>query len=93
MGVRRIPTVLSRETDWIDSISRTLNWNVRGAKQKGWSKGEFGIDDGQCDESAKEPEFDIDFGDDERGLDSGYEGGEGSSVGLEGSPRRRMKLF
>ncbi|KAI5853809.1 NAD kinase associated with ferric reductase [Tricharina praecox] len=31
------PTVLSNSTEWIDSISRTLRWNTRGAQQKPWN--------------------------------------------------------
>ncbi|KAI5820377.1 ATP-NAD kinase-like domain-containing protein [Pyronema omphalodes] len=31
------PTVLSNSTEWIDSISRTLRWNTRGAMQKAWA--------------------------------------------------------
>jgi NAD+ kinase len=84
------PTVLSRETEWIDSISRTLRWNTRGATQKGWSRGTF-FQDGDPDEldeegaSERDKEFegfDINFGDD-GARDSGYSG-EGSSAG---SPR------
>ena len=30
------PTVLSRQTEWFDSIARTLRWNSRGAQQKAW---------------------------------------------------------
>jgi NAD+ kinase len=86
------PTVLSRETEWIDSISRTLRWNTRGATQKGWSRGAFfqNGDPSELEEDAvggkdRESEgFDIDFGDDEA-RDSGYSG-EGSSAS---SPRGR----
>jgi len=31
------PTVMSNSTEWIDSISRTLRWNTRGAQQKPWN--------------------------------------------------------
>jgi NAD+ kinase len=72
------PTVLSREMEWIDSISRTLRWNTRGATQKGWSRGEFNLESGP-EEQEREEEFDIDFEDDEA-RDSGYSG-EGSSAG------------
>jgi NAD+ kinase len=71
------PTVLARETEWIDSISRTLRWNTRGAAQKGWVRGDF-----QLEEQGDEPEFDIDFDEEER--DSGYSG-EGSSAGVGAS--------
>ena len=30
------PAVLSRQTEWFDSIARTLRWNSRGAQQKAW---------------------------------------------------------
>ena len=84
------PTVLSRETEWIDSISRTLRWNTRGATQKGWAHGEpvggDGIaledDEDTLREGKIEPEFDIDFDDDEA-KDSGYSA-EGSSAGVGG---------
>lgn len=32
------PTVLAHPTEWFDSISRTLRWNTRAAKQKAWGK-------------------------------------------------------
>jgi len=37
------PTVIgARKTEWIDSVSRTLRWNTREARQKGWSGGSEG---------------------------------------------------
>jgi len=30
------PTVVRTDTEWFDSISRTLRWNVRAATQKGF---------------------------------------------------------
>lgn len=33
------PTVVGGRTEWIDSVSRTLRWNTRGAQQKGWGGG------------------------------------------------------
>jgi NAD+ kinase len=90
-----LPTVLSRETEWIDSISRTLRWNTRGASQKAWSRGSHpGLgnegEEGGEGKAEAEPEFDIDF-DNEDSKDSGY-GGEGSSAGgwTGTSPKRRM---
>ena len=47
------PTVLSNSTEWIDSISRTLRWNTRGAQQKAW-------DSGDAEEEDDEPKWDID---------------------------------
>jgi NAD+ kinase len=84
--------VLSRQTEWIDSISRTLRWNTRAASQKSWVNGQ-GEDDNDNDsaieeprERKTEPDFDIDF-DQEEARDSGYSA-EGSSVGVGGgSPR------
>jgi NAD+ kinase len=80
------PTVLSRPTEWFDSISRTLRWNTRGAQQKAWDGAKHETD---IPENAKEPEFDIDFDDDDK--DSGYSG-EGSSVGGTVTPLRRGTL-
>jgi NAD+ kinase len=88
------PTVLSRETEWFDSISRTLRWNTRGATQKAWDRGPASSPDGptkEHDVDDAEPEFDIDFGDDRQ--DSGYMTGEGSSAGANGSPKGRRMLF
>jgi NAD+ kinase len=95
------PTVLSRQTEWIDSISRTLRWNTRAATQKGWVNGQAeddndcAIDDeeDQLREQKTGPDFDIDF-DDEEARDSGYSA-EGSSAGVGGgSPKgsRRQPL-
>ena len=94
------PTVLSRPTEWFDSISRTLRWNTRGATQKGWAGAENQIPPegrgvgtvvavGKAAEEEEEEKFDIDF-DDEDSRDSGYSA-EGSSAGLGGgsSPRSR----
>jgi NAD+ kinase len=87
------PTVLSRETEWFDSISRTLRWNTRGATQKAWDRGAFSSLGGSAKEHDidAEPEFDIDFGDDRQ--DSGYMTGEGSSAEANGSPKGRRLLF
>jgi NAD+ kinase len=59
------PTILSNSTEWIDSISRTLRWNTRGAAQKPWNAG------GDEDEEA----WDIDtdsgvYNSDDEGSDS-----------------------
>jgi NAD+ kinase len=45
------PTVVRTDTEWFDSVSRTLRWNVRAATQKGFDSGsaaasEDGKDDG-----------------------------------------------
>lgn len=87
------PTVLSRETEWIDSISRTLRWNTRGANQKGWSRGSYhSLDENEeAGKSDAEPEFDLDFEDDDA-RDSGYSGEGSSAGGAGGSPRGRRFL-
>ena len=83
------PTVLSRPTEWFDSISRTLRWNNRGAAQKGWDGA--GADDLDSPTEAKPEKFDIDFGDDDQ--DSGY-GAESSNASAGGvSPRSRKGTF
>ncbi|KAF2250833.1 NAD kinase [Trematosphaeria pertusa] len=78
------PSVLSRPTEWFDSISRTLRWNTRGAMQKAW--------DGEHVERkhSNEPDlgFDIDFDNDEAEHDSGYSA-EGSTSGGRESPIRK----
>lgn len=33
------PTVTRTDTEWFDSVSRTLRWNVRAATQKGFDTG------------------------------------------------------
>jgi NAD+ kinase len=75
------PTVLSRPTEWFDSISRTLRWNNRGATQKAWDGDEAEEEGGEQDTG-----FDIDF-DNEDG-DSGYSA-EGSTTGGRDSPIRK----
>ena len=75
------PTVLSRPTEWFDSISRTLRWNNRGATQKAWD-GDEAEDQG----SDQDAGFDIDFDNDDG--DSGYSA-EGSTSGGRDSPIRK----
>jgi NAD+ kinase len=81
------PTVLSQPTEWFDSISRTLRWNSRGATQKAWDG-----DEGAEEQEAKEPDFDIDFDNDDVDRDSGYSA-EGSTVDGRGSPMRKGKVL
>ncbi|EKG13574.1 Inorganic polyphosphate/ATP-NAD kinase predicted [Macrophomina phaseolina MS6] len=78
------PTVLSRPTEWFDSLGRTLRWNTRGAQQKAWDAGD---EKGE----AGEEKFDIDIDDDDPGRDSGYSAAT-SSAG-NGSPVRRGSGF
>ncbi|KAH8602694.1 NAD kinase associated with ferric reductase, partial [Bisporella sp. PMI_857] len=59
------PTVVKTGNDWFDSVSRTLQWNTRGATQKGW--------DGAEENKQEEVEWDID-------TDSGFYGSEESSI-------------
>ncbi|KAJ2894077.1 ATP-NAD kinase [Zalerion maritima] len=75
------PTVLRTDTEWFDSVSRTLRWNVRAATQKGFDSSKL---DGEADEGGEE-EFDID-------TDSAcYASEEGSA---SASPlRRQMSLL
>ncbi|KAI9784586.1 MAG: NAD(+) kinase [Geoglossum umbratile] len=68
------PTVLSRPTDWFDSISRTLRWNSRGAQQKGW-------DEGMVKDDGEDEGWDIDT------VDSGVYSAESS---VSTSPTRRQ---
>jgi NAD+ kinase len=75
------PTVLSRPTEWFDSISRTLRWNNRGATQKAWDG-----DEAEEDNVEQDTGFDIDFDNDDG--DSGYSA-EGSTSGGRESPIRK----
>lgn len=78
------PTVLSRPTEWFDSISRTLRWNTRGAMQKAWDGDEVEQKNGE----EQDPGFDIDFDNDDADRDSGYSA-EGSTSGGRDSPIRK----
>nr|POE49238.1 nad(+) kinase [Quercus suber] len=93
------PTVMGQPLEWFDSISRTLRWNTRAVEQKGWAGGVMRLGDGESVDfldaedgegrdrariEQKEPEFDIDFAEDEGetmgSRDSGY-GGTNSETG------------
>ncbi|KAL1637700.1 NAD(+) kinase [Diplodia intermedia] len=79
------PTVLSRPTEWFDSLGRTLRWNTRGAQQKAW--------DGADEKGgAGEEKFDIDIDDDDPGKDSGYSAAT-SSAGNSSPVRRGSGLW
>ena len=97
------PTVLSRDTEWFDSISRTLRWNNRGAQQKGW--GQTSTDTNEMDVSEADSRvvaqqedegFDIDIEDNDQ-TDSGFEGsmasGEGRAATGTASPARKLSLL
>jgi NAD+ kinase len=58
------PTVVRSDTEWFNSVSRTLRWNTRGATQKAW--------DG---DSTKEDEVEWDID-----TDSAFYGSEDSSI-------------
>jgi len=82
------PTVTRTDTEWFDSVSRTLRWNTRAATQKGFDAG--GAANGGTAEDVKggaagEVDWDID-------TDSGYYASEEGSVSA--SPlRRQMSLL
>lgn len=79
------PTVTRTDTEWFDSVSRTLRWNTRAASQKPF---EAGGADGGCDGSAAgddDEAWDID-------TDSAYYASEEGSVST--SPiRRQMSML
>ena len=91
------PTVMGEPLEWFNSISSTLRWNTRAAEQKGWAghgdlSGADHLDDGDGGEGRREPEFDIDFEEDEgdeegvNARDSGYGGNSTmSEAGVEGA--------
>ncbi|KAH9826181.1 putative kinase [Teratosphaeria destructans] len=95
------PTVMGQPLEWFDSISRTLRWNTRAAEQKGWAGGAAGHGEGdgadlvETESKVKQPEFDIDFADDEEeetvhSRDSGY-GGTNSTAGTNSEAERTEK--
>ncbi|RYP90583.1 hypothetical protein DL770_003345 [Monosporascus sp. CRB-9-2] len=53
------PTVMRTDTEWFDSVSRTLQWNTRAAMQKGFDP-KIGGQNGSSDKEDDEPEWDID---------------------------------
>lgn len=77
------PTVTRTDTEWFNSVSRTLRWNTRAATQKGF---DAGLGESTSDLSSKdEVDWDID-------TDSGYYASEEGSVAA--SPlRRQMSLL
>jgi len=80
------PTVTRTDTEWFDSVSRTLRWNVRAATQKGFEAKAAGDDAHDLKGDEDEPEWDID-------TDSAcYDASEDGSVSA--SPmRRQMSLL
>ena len=78
------PTVVRTDTEWFDSVSRTLRWNVRAATQKGFDLGTDG-NGGSASGSEDEERWDID-------TDSACYASEESSTAA--SPlRRQMSLL
>lgn len=100
------PTVLSTETEWFDSIGRTLRWNSRGAQQKGWGQtGSSSVDsqemvasetDSRIVAQEQDEGFDIDIDENDQ-ADSGFEGsmasGEGRGAPGTASPARKLSLL
>lgn len=52
------PTVMRTDTEWFDSVSRTLQWNTRAATQKGFDNKTVGPNGASRED--EEPEWDID---------------------------------
>lgn len=82
------PTVTRTDSEWFNSVSRTLRWNTRAATQKGFDPS-LGTSDSAVDlagaDGKDEAEWDID-------TDSGYYASEEGSVAP--SPlRRQMSLL
>ncbi|KAJ8130746.1 hypothetical protein O1611_g2877 [Lasiodiplodia mahajangana] len=76
------PTVMRRNTEWFDSVSRTLQWNTRAATQKGF---ESKSGSQAVSVNGDEPEWDID-------TDSACYASEDGSIAA--SPlRRQMSLL
>lgn len=77
------PTVTRTDTEWFDSVSRTLRWNTRAASQKPFE------DSGDCEGAAKGEEEDEGWDID---TDSAYYASEEGSVST--SPiRRQMSML
>ncbi|KAF2462147.1 ATP-NAD kinase-like domain-containing protein [Lineolata rhizophorae] len=85
------PSVLSRPTEWFDSLGRTLRWNTRGAQQKAWDgESSAATAAGAPEQDAK---FDIDFGDDDAGADSGVSAGNSSDGGNNSPVKRGLSVI
>lgn len=78
------PTVVRTQTEWFDSVSRTLRWNTRAATQKGFDSSANSLCPSE-DGKDEEPEWDID-------TDSACYASEDGSISA--SPlRRQMSLL
>ncbi|KAK6226667.1 ATP-NAD kinase [Colletotrichum tabaci] len=79
------PTVVRTQTEWFDSVSRTLRWNTRAATQKGFDPAADGSLCPSEDGKDEDPEWDID-------TDSACYASEDGSISA--SPlRRQMSLL
>ncbi|KAI3551521.1 ATP-NAD kinase [Colletotrichum costaricense] len=79
------PTVVRTQTEWFDSVSRTLRWNTRAATQKGFDPSAGGSLCPSEDGKDEDPEWDID-------TDSACYASEDGSISA--SPlRRQMSLL
>ncbi|KAI2629040.1 ATP-NAD kinase [Xylaria nigripes] len=77
------PTIMRTDTEWFNSVSRTLQWNTRAATQKGFESRMGSQDPSNKDDD--DPEWDID-------TDSAYHASEDGSIAA--SPlRRQMSLL
>ncbi|KAI1828643.1 ATP-NAD kinase [Xylaria intraflava] len=77
------PTIMRTDTEWFNSVSRTLQWNTRAATQKGFESKTSRQDASNKDDEY--PEWDID-------TDSAYHASEDGSIAA--SPlRRQMSLL
>jgi NAD+ kinase len=82
------PTVVRGSGEWIESVTRALRWNVRGAVQKGWGQS----DDGDAI-AGKEEEWDIDTDAGADSADSGFGPSEDGGTGTGSPMRRQMSLL
>jgi len=80
------PTVVRNDTEWFNSVSRTLRWNTRAATQKAFNPGSIlGSGSEEPDIKEDDPEWDID-------TDSACYASEDGSISA--SPlRRQMSLL
>ena len=78
------PTVTRTDTDWFNSVSRTLRWNVRAAAQKPFDAA--GEEDGGDGYNSEEAGWDID-------TDSAYYASEEGSVASASPLRPQMSML
>jgi NAD+ kinase len=81
------PTVMTNSNEWIESVQRSLHWNVRGAEQKGWEEGEE-------KEGTENEVWDIDTDTTAyEGADSGLGQSEDGDQGTTSPMRHQMSLL